>query len=234
MMRSWTPWSGRGERERREEPSRWPRAFPMQPTQNSTPIDHQCSGARVPPRAASGLCRNLPWGHVHRPRRRPVAERPWLVTAAPVRARAWQTRNVAGAHGERGAGERAVNLAGTCHPRPPIHSLGALLLSPHRRRRTPRSRHAAALVMSTHFVCFAKAHGIFFHAVFRRCTHHTQGARQGETARRCRNTASLPLHPTIPHVPGLVRNTLLGVHRRRPWSQSSQYQSPRYDVSQLL
>jgi hypothetical protein len=124
------------------------------------------------------LCRNLPWGHVHRPRRRPVAERPWLVTPAPVRARAWQTRNVAGAHGERGAGERAVNLAGTCHPRPPIHSLGALLLSPHRRtrsRRTPRSRHAAALVMSTHFVCFAKAHGIFFHAVFRRCTHHTQG-----------------------------------------------------------
>jgi hypothetical protein len=47
-------------------------------------------------------------------------------------------------------------------------------------------------------------------------------------------TASLPHHPTrTRHVPGLVRNTraLLGVHRRRPWPQSSQYQSPRNDVS---
>jgi hypothetical protein len=234
MMRSWTPWSGRGERERREEPSRWPRAFPMQPTQNSTPIDHQCSGARVPPRAASGLCRNLPWGHVHRPRRRPVAERPWLVTPAPVRARAWQTRNVDGAHGERGAGERAVNLAGTCHPRPPIHSLGALLLSPHQEPPDAAFPTCCGPGDVDPFRLFRKGTRYFFSRGLPSLHASHTGARQGETARRCRNTASLPLHPTIPHVPGLVRNTLLGVHRRRPWSQSSQYQSPRYDVSQLL
>jgi hypothetical protein len=87
--------------------------------------------------------------------------------------------------------------------------------------------------MSTHFVCFAQAHGIFFHAVFRRCTHHTQG-RSRVKRHGVVGTASLPHHPTrTRHVPGLVRNTraLLGVHRRRPWPQSSQYQSPRNDVS---
>jgi hypothetical protein len=68
----------------------------------------------------------------------------WLVTPAPVRARGRGRHGTCPAHmGSDRRAQRAVNLAGTCHPRPPIHSLGALLLSPHRRtrsRRAPRSR----------------------------------------------------------------------------------------------